>query len=95
MIVKLISVVLLFSLVSAKKIRYDNYTLYRIQPRNEEQLQVLTELYKDELRYNFWDTPSKYVPVNILSSPANKAELETILRKYDIASEVATSNIQE
>lgn len=86
---------LFFLLPLVTAIRYDNYTLYRLLPANEDQIKWLQELQHD-FRLDFWTEPrisSEFV--SILSKPEFKGEFETLLNENEIKFEITMSNIQE
>lgn len=77
------------------KFRFDNYTLYKITPKNVDQVKVLQELQED-LRFDFWKEPTVADEfVNILVSPENKGDLESLLKGKNVAFDITMSNIQE
>lgn len=96
--IKYLTVVFLgfLSLCAAEKFRFDNYTLYKIQPKSFDHINLLRNLQNTDLRYDFWNdpVPSKEF-VNILSSPEYKGDLEGLLNGNGIKFEITMSNIQE
>uniref|UniRef100_A0A2A4J0V2 Zinc carboxypeptidase A 1 n=1 Tax=Heliothis virescens TaxID=7102 RepID=A0A2A4J0V2_HELVI len=96
MILKLILFSVLALIVSAEKVRYDNYALYKVNPENEEQLKFLKDLFEKNEEYNFWKAPSHVGEyVSLVSPPELKEELEHSLKKRSIYSELKLNNIQE
>ncbi|KAJ2953469.1 hypothetical protein O0L34_g1064 [Tuta absoluta] len=88
-----LSVVLI--VVATEKVRYDNYSLYKIIPENEGQLKFLKDLRKDVKRLDFWIPPSRVGEyVSIVAPPELKKDLENKLRKREISSKVVLKDIQ-
>ncbi|GBP92798.1 Zinc carboxypeptidase A 1 [Eumeta japonica] len=78
-----------------EKVRFDNYTLYGVFPKDEKQINLLRSL-QDDTRFDFWNDPSPYKEyVNILASQENKQYLEKVLLEHGIEVNVAVDNIQE
>ncbi|XP_049704874.2 zinc carboxypeptidase-like [Helicoverpa armigera] len=96
MILKLILFSVLAIIVSAEKVRYDNYALYKVNPETEEQLKFLKDLYEKNEEYDFWKAPSHVGEyVSLVSPPELKEELEHSLKKRSIYSEITLNNLQE
>ncbi|KAG6454739.1 hypothetical protein O3G_MSEX008842 [Manduca sexta] len=89
----LLSFVLLAPSVLAK-FRFDNYTLYKILPKNG-QIKLLQNLYEHDSRFDFWTNPGRADFVSVMSSPENKAHLENLLHKNNVQFEITMGNIQE
>lgn len=87
----------LFSvLVSSEKFRFDNYTLYRLLPENNDQITILQNLHKNHDTFDFWNVPRPNAKfLNVMSSPKDKSVLEGLLTSYGIKYEQTISNIQE
>ncbi|KAG7297763.1 hypothetical protein JYU34_018495 [Plutella xylostella] len=79
-----------------EKVRYDNYTVYKIFPNNGKDIEVLSNLQEKDFRYDFW---SEAVPgaefVDIMAAPADKAELEILAKDYGMKIEIVMSNVQD
>ncbi|KPJ17080.1 Zinc carboxypeptidase A 1 [Papilio machaon] len=91
-----IKFILLVAFASSEKVRFDNYSLYKIFPKNDHQISVLQELRNNEEKYDFWKDPavvSEYV--SILSSPQDKSQLESFLNQNNIDFVITQPNIQE
>ncbi|XP_013135531.1 PREDICTED: zinc carboxypeptidase-like [Papilio polytes] len=91
-----IKFILLLTVVSSAKVRFDNYALYKIYPENEHHISVLQDLKNNEDKYDFWKDPvisSEYV--SILSSPDDKSQLESVLNYNNIKFVITQPNIQE
>uniref|UniRef100_A0A2A4JQ49 Zinc carboxypeptidase A 1 n=1 Tax=Heliothis virescens TaxID=7102 RepID=A0A2A4JQ49_HELVI len=88
--------VLVLPCTFSDKIRYDNYTLYRVFPKNENQVKLLRDLQDSDPRFDFWSEPSALVNnVDILSSPELKSEFETLLKADNVEFVISNPNIQE
>lgn len=84
------------SIALGEAFRYDNYTLYKILPENDEHVKVLQNVHSSDLRFDFWIEPAPSMDFGmILSSPQDKGDLENILKKHEIKYEIKMSNIQE
>ncbi|XP_030028982.2 zinc carboxypeptidase [Manduca sexta] len=96
MIPKLILSLLLISFASCEKFRFDNYTLYKILPKNLNEVKVLKNLYDSDARFDFWKHPAPNAEyVTVVSAPKDKGELEGLLNRNGISFEIAMQNIQE
>ncbi|XP_075982738.1 zinc carboxypeptidase-like [Anticarsia gemmatalis] len=96
MLVKSLSILFFIISVSSEKFRFDNYTLYKVIPKNVEEIQVLQNLQNSVPEFDFWDdvTPvSEYV--NVLSKPELKGDLESFLSGAGIDFVVTLENIQD
>lgn len=78
------------------KLRFDNYSLYKVLPGNENHIKLLQSLQNSNKTYDFWTNPVQSSQfVNILSSPSSKNELESFLNFYGITFEISISDVQE
>lgn len=83
------------AIVSSTKIRFDNYTLYKITPRNVEHLKLLQNLQND-IRFDFWKEPVATEEfVTLLAAPKDKIVLEELLDTNNVGKEIVMSNLQE
>lgn len=90
------SFLLLAPVVLSEKFRFDNYTLFKVLPENERQIDILQNLQDNDLRFDFWSSPGiKAEFVNIMSKPENKIDLDNFLKSNGINYEIVMSNIQE
>ncbi|CAG5004961.1 unnamed protein product [Parnassius apollo] len=88
--------ILLIACASSEKVRFDNYSLYKIFPQNEQQVRVLQDLYNKETQYDFWNHPTMSAEyVNVLSSPLDRSRLESFLNKTDMKFVITIENVQE
>lgn len=91
-----LAVLLFITLVSSEKFRFDNYSLYRVLPKNENEIKLLQELAYDDKKYDFWTEPGASAEfVNIMASPKEKSALEAFLNYNGISYDVAMKNVQE
>ncbi|KPJ17079.1 Zinc carboxypeptidase A 1 [Papilio machaon] len=80
----------------SEKVRYDNYTLYNVQPATEEQLQYLNNLYKDTDVLDFWSVPSTVENhISVVSPPKSREEFEKALERHGISYDVVLEDIQK
>lgn len=95
MLPKLIPILLLVTVVTGK-FRFDNYTLYKVLPNNEQHVSVLRDLKDSDNRFDFWSDPMpSSESVSVLSSPGDKSALEEYLNNHGIGFDVSFANIQE
>ncbi|XP_075982741.1 zinc carboxypeptidase A 1-like [Anticarsia gemmatalis] len=92
----LLGLILVLPNVLCEKFRFDNYTLYKIVPKNVDQINLLQKLQENDFRFDFWTDPVPSTSfVNILSSPGNKGDLENFMKNNNLDYEVTMPNIQE
>lgn len=96
MILKLILFSVLIVIVSAEKVRYDNFALYKVHPEKEDDLKFLNDLMENNEELHFWKRPSRVgESVSVVSPPELRQEFEHSLKKRSIQSELMLKNIQE
>ncbi|CAD0204037.1 unnamed protein product [Chrysodeixis includens] len=79
-----------------EKFRFDNYSLYKVLPKNLDQIKVLGDLQHAAPEYDFWDDPVPTADyINIMSKPEMKNDLEAFLNKTGIDFVVTLPNVQE
>ncbi|XP_060805043.1 zinc carboxypeptidase A 1 [Amyelois transitella] len=77
------------------KFNFTNYSLYRIHPKNSDQIKLFQDLKKTD-KYDFWSEPAPNVDyVSVLASPENKNDLENLLKHKNINFEITLPNIQD
>jgi len=76
-------------------VRYDNFTLYRVVPKTNDQVKTLVDLEESNInQYDFWTHPKGVgVPVDILVSPKRQGKLFEIISDMD--HEVVMKNLQD
>lgn len=96
MTVKITILVLLFSYVSADKFNFTNYALYKIIPRNIEELTTLhSMIHTNNKDLDFFDEPVNVDGlVSVVTSPGYRKTFDEILKANDIEAEVTIENIQ-
>ncbi|XP_045776307.1 uncharacterized protein LOC123874827 [Maniola jurtina] len=88
--------ILLISFASCEKIRFENYTLYKIFPENGEQIKILQDIRNNDVRYDFWTEPMEALGfLSVMSSPQDKNYLEDLLNRNQIKYDVKIRNVQE
>lgn len=86
----------LLAIVSAEKVRYDNYAVYKVTPQNEEGFKYLKGLYRTPGDLTFWAAPSRVGEhVSVLTPPEKRTDFEESLTTKNVEFEVTTENIQE
>lgn len=84
-----------FSVILAEKVRYDNYTLHKVHPQNENDLNILKDLYETNEGLDFWVPPVRVGDyVSVVSPPEERSEFEQHLEDNNIYSELMLDNIQ-
>lgn len=87
---------ILFTWVSSEKFRFDNYTLYKVLPKNENHIKLLQELEQNDAKLDFWSGPAPSAEyVSIMASPEQKNKLEGFLNLNGIGYDIAMKNVQE
>ncbi|KAJ6635047.1 Zinc carboxypeptidase A 1 [Pseudolycoriella hygida] len=88
-------VLLLAASCFAAKSRYDNYKLYSLQPKTEEQVKAVAELEGLTDAYDFWSAPSMVRDVDVMVPPHKLAEFEDFLNRFEIQFHIKVENIQK
>ncbi|XP_063366099.1 zinc carboxypeptidase-like [Cydia amplana] len=95
-ILYLVLLVYLSNTVLSEKLRYDNYTLFKIHVENVEQVKLLQDLQDTDFRFDFWthpDHPAKFVQV--MAGPEDRADLQKLLTENNMNAEISMNNVQE
>ncbi|XP_045502738.1 zinc carboxypeptidase-like [Colias croceus] len=96
MILKLILLSVFSVIVVSQKVRYDNYSLYKIVPETDDHVDFLKDLHEESDGLDFWIAPSNVGEyVSLVASPEKQHELEHSLQRRDINYNVMLQNIQE
>ncbi|CAH2094779.1 unnamed protein product [Euphydryas editha] len=96
MLLKLLIICVISAISTGEKIRYDNFSLYKIHPQNEKHLKFLNELPKNGDDLHIWKLPTTIGDyASVVSSPEKKDSFEHSLRKRSINYEVMLENIQQ
>lgn len=78
-----------------EKVRYDNYTVYRLTPNNENALKTLQNWFIDRLEFDFWSPIGAIgAPVDVMVPPHYKTVVDSLMDTDDISSSVLISNVQ-
>ncbi|XP_063622953.1 zinc carboxypeptidase-like [Cydia splendana] len=96
LVIYLILLVYLSNSVLSEKLRYDNYTVFKIHIENSEQVKLLRDLQDTDFRFDFWthpDHPSNFVQV--MASPDDRADLQKLLTENNMNAEISMNNVQE
>ncbi|XP_026333308.1 zinc carboxypeptidase A 1-like [Hyposmocoma kahamanoa] len=92
----LFSFALFISLVSSDKVRFDNYTLYKITPKGSYEKKLLQDLKNSDVKYDFFNVVTPVVDyVNIMTSPDTNSSLESFLKTHGIHYRVTIQNVQD
>nr|XP_049704885.1 zinc carboxypeptidase A 1 [Helicoverpa armigera] len=93
-IIPIISILILS--VASEPFRFDNYTLYKVLPKNLEEIKLLEDLQNSGADFDFWDDPVPTADyINVLSKPELKNDLEGFLAEQGIDFVITLPNIQE
>lgn len=82
--------------VLASKVRYDNFTVHRVTPAEESQVEALRKLEEFNTAYSFWtDVRGINAPVDIMVPPHLANDFQDFLSLQHLSSEVFIENVQE
>ncbi|XP_030028973.2 zinc carboxypeptidase [Manduca sexta] len=96
MLLKFLFLTVLTALVFGEKVRYDNYTLFKVHPESEEHVLFLNDLYELNNGLDFWVPPSEVGNyVSVVVPPEMKKDFKHSLRKRSIYSQLMMDNLQE
>ncbi|CAH1180358.1 unnamed protein product [Phaedon cochleariae] len=80
---------------SATRVRFDNHTLYRFTPKDDQAIDTLRQL-EQSVGYDFWTSVNGVgMPVDILVPPQKKREIMEVVEALAVDQEILMSNIQE
>lgn len=88
-------VLLLAATCFAAKSRYDNYKLYSMQLKTEEQAKAVVELEDNTDAYDFWSATSLVRDTDVMVPPHKLGEFEDFLARFNIQHHIKVENIQE
>lgn len=85
-----------FLLISAEKIRFDNYRVYSVKIENEKHLEVLKELENNSNGLMYIEAPV-YVhrAAELVVPPHNFSNIEEFFKTNEFKHEIKTNNLQE
>merc|ERR1719430_1387947 len=71
-----IALLLLLAMVTNARVNYSGYQVFRVQVENMEQAELMEGLNR-EGKFDFWTEVRLGRPVDVMTSPENRKELET------------------
>ncbi|GLV20125.1 uncharacterized protein CBL_21339, partial [Carabus blaptoides fortunei] len=75
--------------------RFDNYTVYRLTPKTDEQVLKLRQLETSGLNFDFWQSPSfKNAPVDLMVPPHRHAQFAELIQALQIDTKQIIDNVQ-
>ncbi|XP_065072617.1 zinc carboxypeptidase-like [Ochlerotatus camptorhynchus] len=78
------------------KVRFDNYRLYEVSVKNEEQLKVLQYLEQFPDGYSFWESPVQTnMNLRMVVPPHKFGDFEEMMERFDMESSLKVNNVQE
>ncbi|XP_053613856.1 zinc carboxypeptidase-like [Plodia interpunctella] len=84
------------AVIFADKVRYNDYTVYKVVPKDEDGLLYLKKLYMEPGALTFWSVPNVIGnDVSVLASPEAKEDFVAALIEKNINVDVVTQNVQE
>merc|ERR1719466_359501 len=78
-----IALLLLLAMVTNARVNYSGYQVFGVQVENMEQAELMEGLNR-EGKFDFWTEVRLGRPVDVMTSPENRKELETWLGEVDI-----------
>lgn len=87
-------VVGLFIGVNSDQISYENYRIYSVQTKNDDQLRLLQAFEANQTDFIFLTDPSIHADTDIVVSPQNVQYIETTFTKYGLNFKIKTDNLQ-
>lgn len=79
----------------AEKVRFDNYTVYRVTPYSNNGIKTLLD-WQENLKFDFWTSVRAIgVPVDIMIPPHYKRTFNSLLQTEDMSYTVLIDNVQE
>lgn len=81
--------------INAEYVSYKNYKVYKIVPGSDYEVQILTDLRKQN-QYDFWsDIVAIGSDVRIMVAPGKQAEFENYFKSAEIPTRVVIEDVQE
>lgn len=93
--IAILVVVGLFIGINSDKVNYDNYRVYSVHAKTDQQLQLLQAFEHKVTDLILLSKPSTQVNTDIAVSPQNAKSIEAIFTKYGLDFEVKTNNLQK
>lgn len=92
----IILILALVSFVWGDPMRFDNYTVYRIVPKNDQALAILRDLEDNPKGFDFWSGPSLVGrAADIMVPPQLQQQYQDIINFNTFESELFVHNVQE
>jgi carboxypeptidase A len=79
----------------AAKSRYDNYKVYSMQLRDEDQAKAVVELQQNTDAYDFWSDASLVRETDVMVPPHKFGDFEDFLTRFGIAHYIKVENVQK
>ncbi|XP_037711444.1 zinc carboxypeptidase [Drosophila subpulchrella] len=76
-----------------ERVRYDNYSVYKVKFETSEQRSLLKKLVEDREKFRLWQEAQD--ELHLMISPSAFDELETVIRKTNSSAKLFISNVQE
>ncbi|XP_017086458.2 zinc carboxypeptidase [Drosophila eugracilis] len=76
-----------------EKLRYDNYSVYKLKFETQEQRSILKKLAENRDNFRLWHEARD--ELHMMISPGAFAELETEIQKNNVSAKLFISNVQE
>ncbi|CAG9789472.1 unnamed protein product [Diatraea saccharalis] len=96
MLIKSILINIVVAIVSTQELRYDNYALYKVHPRNERDIEYLNKVEKENQGLDFWKTVRRVGDyASVVAPPELRHKFEHLMSKRSIRSDLMLTNIQD
>ncbi|XP_016927025.3 zinc carboxypeptidase [Drosophila suzukii] len=76
-----------------ERVRYDNYSVYKVKFETSEQRSLLKKLVEDRENFRLWQEAQD--ELHLMITPSALGELETVIRKTNSSAKLFISNVQE
>ncbi|OAD52755.1 Zinc carboxypeptidase A 1 [Eufriesea mexicana] len=92
---KFIFVTLVALATAQKVVVYDNYKVFRVQPKTEEQFQIISSLEDVSDGFSFWKEPyAVHSFADVMVAPHKIPDFHEIMSKFDITYDVYVDDVQ-
>lgn len=85
----------LITVIQCEKVNYDNYRVFSIYPKNEDQLELLQSIENTRDDLIFLNSPSVHIATDIIVSPQKSDFIEALLHRHGLAFEIKSNNLQK
>lgn len=90
-----LALLLVIGVISAERMRFDHHKVYKLEVKNEEQMDVLRQLEETpNVEYTFWDSPRVGHFVEVVVPPQKLYEFKGVMRNFNIIHELKIENLQ-